>query len=82
MRCRRDWASGSSQCPNCGGASREDFETELLATDGGDPTCDVSECSSTEALRECLDPEDNRIRACADCRSDWPRQLRVVEVEP
>ncbi len=40
--------------------------------------CEMPECASTEELRQCLDPDENSILACAGCRADWPRQLRVA----
>jgi len=40
--------------------------------------CEMPECASMEELRECWDPADNRVLACAGCRTDWPRQLRVA----
>jgi len=29
VRCRRDWGSGLSSCPNCDSISREEFDEEL-----------------------------------------------------
>jgi len=45
-------------------------------------TCDIPECSTTEGLSPCREPQDNPMRVCEGCRSDWSMQLRVVEAKP
>jgi len=41
--------------------------------------CEMPECSSSEDLKDCRGPDDEEIQACAECRSKWPHQLRIVE---